>query len=63
MHPAGGVSPTAGATDRGIAIGRNAAKLAHLCDLGRLDSIERHTRAGLPVHIEPASGEGLTLRF
>ncbi len=47
----------------GIAIGRNAAKLAHLCDLGTLGSIELQTRAGPPVYIEPAAGEGLTLRF
>ncbi|MEW5972617.1 MAG: hypothetical protein AB1713_02540 [Pseudomonadota bacterium] len=47
----------------GIAIGTNAAKLAHLCDLGTLDSIELHTRAGPPLYIEPAAGEGLTLRF
>jgi hypothetical protein len=47
----------------GIAIGRNATQLAHLCDLGTLNSIELQTRAGPPVYIEPASGEGLTLRF
>lgn len=47
----------------GIAIGRYATQLTDHCDLGTLNSIELQTRPGPPVYIEPASGEGLTLRF
>jgi len=46
-----------------LAIRKNATNLASHCNLGNLDSIELHTRAGKTVHIEPSASEGLTIRF
>lgn len=47
----------------GIAIRKNAIDLARHCDLGALESIELHTRAGQTVHLQPSASEGLTIRF